>query len=134
MPMILIFASAQARRDRFVAVPTWIFVAGYILVWASAGLVVYVLVQTGDELVSRLASLDRRFWAPLALGATLTVAGCISSRRSSAFVSGIAGRLLPLWHSIGATDRPGRSAWGCDTASTASAAAGLYSLYLLMPG
>ena len=34
-PMILIFALAQARRDRHVAVPTWIFVAGYILVWAA---------------------------------------------------------------------------------------------------
>ena len=39
MPMILIFAAAQARRDRHVAIPTWIFVAGYILVWAAAGLV-----------------------------------------------------------------------------------------------
>ena len=42
-PMILIFASAQARRDRHVAVPTWIFVAGYMLVWAAAGLFAYVL-------------------------------------------------------------------------------------------
>ena len=28
VPMILIFVSAQARRDRRVAVPTWIFVGG----------------------------------------------------------------------------------------------------------
>ena len=38
-PMILTFAAAQARRDRNVAVPTWMFIAGYILVWAYAGLV-----------------------------------------------------------------------------------------------
>src|SRR3954468_11723804 len=33
-PMILMFAAAQARRERDVAIPTWIFVAGYMLVWA----------------------------------------------------------------------------------------------------
>jgi predicted metal-binding membrane protein len=31
-PMILIFASAQARRDRFVAIPTWVFIAGYFVI------------------------------------------------------------------------------------------------------
>ena len=51
-PMILTFAAAQARRDRNVAVPTWIFVAGYILVWGYAGLVVYLLVHAGNELTS----------------------------------------------------------------------------------
>jgi predicted metal-binding membrane protein len=74
-PIILIFASAQARRHRHVAVPTWIFVAGYIFVWAYAGVLVYVLVHACTELVSHLASVDRGVWAPLALGATLTVAG-----------------------------------------------------------
>jgi predicted metal-binding membrane protein len=59
MPMIVIFASAQARRARQVAVPTWIFVAGYIFVWAAAGLLVYVLVQAASELASHPASLDR---------------------------------------------------------------------------
>jgi predicted metal-binding membrane protein len=57
-PMILIFAATQARRDQHVAVPTWIF-AGYILVWAYAGLVVYVLVHAFTDLVSHLAWLDR---------------------------------------------------------------------------
>jgi len=75
MPVILIFASAQARRDRQVAVPTWIFVAGYVLVWGAAGLLVYVLMQIATESVSHFASLDRSIWAPLALGATLIVAG-----------------------------------------------------------
>jgi predicted metal-binding membrane protein len=74
-PMILIFASAQARRDRHVAVPTWIFVAGYVLVWAAAGLGAYVLDQAFTKLVSSQASLDPGTWAPLALGITLILAG-----------------------------------------------------------
>jgi predicted metal-binding membrane protein len=74
-PMIVIFASAQARRARASAVPTWLFVAGYILVWLAAGLLVYVLVQTGSEIATRLTSTERASWAPLALGLTLLAAG-----------------------------------------------------------
>lgn len=73
--MILMFASAQARREREVAVPTWVFVAGYILVWAGAGIVVYVLVQIGSELATSLAPAQRTKWAPLALGTTVAAAG-----------------------------------------------------------
>ena len=75
MPMIVIFASAQARRDQHVAIPTWIFVAGYILIWAAVGLLVYALVQASSELASDRVSLDRGVWRPLALGATLAIAG-----------------------------------------------------------
>jgi predicted metal-binding membrane protein len=74
-PMILTFAAAQARRDRNVAVPTWMFVAGYLLVWAYAGLVVYLLICAGRDLVDHLAWLENGAWAPLALGVTLTLAG-----------------------------------------------------------
>jgi predicted metal-binding membrane protein len=74
MPMIAVFASAQARRDRQVAVPTWIFVAGYILVWAAAGLLVYVLVRAVSKWGNGI-SLDRDIWRPLVLGATLAIAG-----------------------------------------------------------
>ncbi|HEX6012867.1 MAG TPA: DUF2182 domain-containing protein, partial [Geminicoccaceae bacterium] len=74
-PMVLIFAQAQARRARDVAVPTWIFVAGYILVWMAAGLLVHVLVQIGSEMAARVAAADRAGWAPPALGATLVAAG-----------------------------------------------------------
>jgi predicted metal-binding membrane protein len=74
-PMIVIFASAQARRARASAVPTWIFVAGYILVWLAAGLLVYVLVQIGSEIVTGLTSADRASWGPVALGTTLVAAG-----------------------------------------------------------
>jgi hypothetical protein len=55
-PMVIIFASAQARRQEHVAVPTWIFIAGYMIVWAAAGIFVYVLVQFGSELATMLAS------------------------------------------------------------------------------
>ncbi len=51
-PMILVFAAAQSRRDRHVAVPTRIFIAGYILVWAGAGLGAYALDQAFTELLS----------------------------------------------------------------------------------
>ena len=76
-PMILIFASAQARRDRHVAVPTWIFV---VLVWAAAGLGAYVLDQAFTELLRSHASRDRITWAPLALGITLISAGLYQFR------------------------------------------------------
>jgi predicted metal-binding membrane protein len=74
-PMILIFASAQARRDRFVAIPTWVFIAGYFVIWAAAGLLVYLVVQSAIELAGRFVAFDRAIWAPLALGATLVIAG-----------------------------------------------------------
>jgi predicted metal-binding membrane protein len=73
-PIILIFAAAQAGRDRRVAVPTWIFFGGYILVWGWAGVFVYGLVQAGTDL-GRLDWLDRGIWAPIAFGVTLIVAG-----------------------------------------------------------
>jgi predicted metal-binding membrane protein len=74
-PMIFMFAAAQARREQQVAIPTWTFVAGYVLVWAVAGLLVYALVQVGSELATSLDPPQRSRWAPLALGATLFVAG-----------------------------------------------------------
>ncbi|WP_052763966.1 DUF2182 domain-containing protein [Microvirga massiliensis] len=74
-PMVLTFAAAQARRTRTMAIPTWVFIAGYLLVWLAAGLLVYVLVQAGSTIVSSLTSAEREHWAPLALGAVLTGAG-----------------------------------------------------------
>jgi predicted metal-binding membrane protein len=72
-PMILTFAAAQARRDRNVAVPTWIFVAGYSFVWTYAGMVVYVLVHAVDDVARHLSWLQNGVGAPLVLGFTLTV-------------------------------------------------------------
>jgi predicted metal-binding membrane protein len=74
-PMVLVFASAQARRQDHVAVPTWIFIGGYLVVWAAAGLLVYVLVQLGSELATMLTPVERSRWAPIALGSTLVAAG-----------------------------------------------------------
>jgi predicted metal-binding membrane protein len=73
--MIFMFAAAQARRERDVAVPTWIFVASYILVWAAAGVLVYVLVEIGSELATGLAPAERSKWGPIALGITVAAAG-----------------------------------------------------------
>jgi predicted metal-binding membrane protein len=74
-PMMLMFAAAQARRGHDVAIPTWIFIAGYVLVWAAIGLLVYVLVQAGSDAATSLGAATRARWAPLALGITLIVAG-----------------------------------------------------------
>lgn len=74
-PMILTFAAAQARRDHAAAVPTWIFIAGYLFVWSAVGVVVYGLVQVGADAPSFLGSVDRAIWGPLVLGVTLVGAG-----------------------------------------------------------
>jgi predicted metal-binding membrane protein len=74
-PMIVVFASAQARREPSVVVPTWIFVAGYLLVWVAAGVAVFVLVQIGSEMATLLTATGWGRWAPVILGATLVAAG-----------------------------------------------------------
>jgi predicted metal-binding membrane protein len=74
-PMILIFATAQARRVSAAAVPTSIFVAGYLLVWMVAGLFVYALIEIGSELAAGVGAADRVQWAPIALGGTIAAAG-----------------------------------------------------------
>jgi predicted metal-binding membrane protein len=74
-PMVLTFAAAQARRTRNMAIPTWIFVAGYLLVWLTTGVLVYIVVQAGSSVVAHLSSAERERWAPLVLGAVLIGAG-----------------------------------------------------------
>ena len=75
-PLLLLYQSMAGRRSATAAIaPTWVFVAGYLLVWTAAGAVTWALVQLGIELASRLGSADRSTWAPIALGATLIVAG-----------------------------------------------------------
>jgi predicted metal-binding membrane protein len=66
-PMIVVFATAQAGRT---AVPTWIFVAGYLFVWVVTGGAVYVV----TEAATLLSSKDRANSA-LLLGFTLFAAG-----------------------------------------------------------
>jgi len=94
-PMILTFAAAQARRDRNVAVPTWMFVAGYILVWGYAGVVVFVLVYAGKDLVDRFAWPER-----------------LTSAQS---------QLVALQQVLG-NSRVTARGWNCDDASRVSAA------------
>jgi predicted metal-binding membrane protein len=74
-PMILTFASAQARRNHAAAAPTWIFIAGYLFVWSAVGVVVYGVVQVGADASNYLGSVDRAIWGPLVLGVTLVGAG-----------------------------------------------------------
>lgn len=116
-PMVLTFAAAQARRTRNMVIPTWTFVAGYLLVWLAAGLLVYGLVQAGSSVVAHLSSAERERWTPLALGTVLLGAGlyqftplkrtCLAHCRSPlAFVAlhwrdGRTGALrMGLWHGV----------------------------------
>jgi predicted metal-binding membrane protein len=91
-PMILIFASAQARRDRLVAIPTWIFIAGYFVIWAAAGILVYLVVQAATELRVVLLHSTGPFGRRLPSERRWSSQGYISSRRLSAYVSAIAAR------------------------------------------
>ena len=76
-PMLLFYRTVAAgRRAKGGAfVPTWVFAAGYLLVWTAIGVVTWVLVQLGSELAGRGSDADRDTWAPLALGAVLVIAG-----------------------------------------------------------
>ena len=76
-PMLLIFrtVSAQRRARGSAFVPTWVFAAGYLLVWAAIGALIWVLVQAGSDLAGRLGAVERATWGPVALGAVLIVAG-----------------------------------------------------------
>jgi predicted metal-binding membrane protein len=76
-PMLLLFhaVSSQRRARGATFVPTWVFAAGYLLVWIGVGAVAWVLVEAGSELAGRLSDAARETWGPLALGAVLLVAG-----------------------------------------------------------
>ena len=76
-PMLLLFQTVYAKRhvQGGTVVPTWVFAAGYLIVWTTIGAVTFVLVQLGSELAGRLGAADRETWAPIALGATLVLAG-----------------------------------------------------------
>jgi len=76
-PMVLFFRTISAQRTGSggVFAPTWMFVAGYLVVWTAVGALTWALVQVGSGLAGRIGGVDRAAWAPLALGATLAVAG-----------------------------------------------------------
>lgn len=56
-PMILTFHNIQAgkRRRGETVVSTWLFVAGYLLVWTLAGMAAYVLALAAEALAARAA-------------------------------------------------------------------------------
>ncbi|HET7092225.1 MAG TPA: DUF2182 domain-containing protein, partial [Thermomicrobiales bacterium] len=76
-PMLVMFhrLSAQRRAQGAPFVSTWVFAAGYLLVWAAIGVAVYWLIQLASDAATSLGAADRAVWAPIALGATLIVAG-----------------------------------------------------------
>jgi predicted metal-binding membrane protein len=76
-PMILLFhaLAKQRRASTGIFVPTWVFVAGYLLVWTAVGAITWVLVQALSDLAGRLDAAERATWGPLALGAVLIGAG-----------------------------------------------------------
>ena len=86
-PMVLLYRSIASNRTTAgrAFVPTWVFVGGYLLVWTAAGALTWVLVQLGGDLAVRLDAADRETWAPIALGATLAVAGLYQSTPAKDF-------------------------------------------------
>jgi len=76
-PMLLLFrkVATQRKRQGSAFVPTWVFAAGYLLVWTAIGAVTWGLVQVGSEFSGRLGEADREVWGPIVLGAVLVVAG-----------------------------------------------------------
>ena len=74
-PMILLYrtvARGQAARGKGF-VPTWVFVLGYLLVWAGFGVIVYLASQVVTAvLASSMTLVD---WTAYAVAAVLLVAG-----------------------------------------------------------
>jgi predicted metal-binding membrane protein len=76
-PMLLLFrtVATQCRAGTGAGAPTWVFAAGYLLVWTAVGALTWVLVQVLSDVAGRLEAAERARWAPIALGAVLVGAG-----------------------------------------------------------
>ncbi len=75
-PMVLLFARVsgeRARRGQAPLVPSWLFVAGYLAVWTTAGLAAYGLYRAGVAAGTGWLSWDRA--GPYVAGTALAVAG-----------------------------------------------------------
>jgi predicted metal-binding membrane protein len=75
-PMVLVFSRVnreRARRGSLGAVPTWVFVAGYLVAWTAYGLVAYALFRVAKEAAPNFLGWNRggRYVA----GAALVFAG-----------------------------------------------------------
>jgi predicted metal-binding membrane protein len=73
-PLLLLYRSMAGGGARGHA-PAWLLASGYLLVWAIAGAITWALIHAGIEIGDRLGAGDRETIAPVALGATLIVAG-----------------------------------------------------------
>jgi predicted metal-binding membrane protein len=76
-PMLLLFQRVATQRHAAGSgfVPTWIFAAGYLLVWTAVGAITWAIVRLVSAGIGRLHPLERGTWAPLALGGVLILAG-----------------------------------------------------------
>lgn len=76
-PMLLLYRTVAAQRKASdnAFVPTWVFAAGYLLVWTAVGAITWVLVQWLSDVAGQVGAAARATWAPIALGAVLIVAG-----------------------------------------------------------
>jgi predicted metal-binding membrane protein len=76
-PMLLLFQRVSTQRQAAGSgfVPTWLFAAGYLLIWTTVGAITWVLVRLISDQLGRLHPVERGTWAPLALGAVLILAG-----------------------------------------------------------
>lgn len=74
-PMILMFDAIQAGKSRGgrPTVPTWVFVGGYLVVWAAFGLVAYAAALLAGRLSD--GSPDLAMLAPRVGGAVIVAAG-----------------------------------------------------------
>jgi predicted metal-binding membrane protein len=76
-PMLLLFqtVATQRRTSTGASVPTWVFAAGYFVVWTAVGILTWTLIQVLSDVAGRLGAAERATWAPIALGAVLVGAG-----------------------------------------------------------
>jgi predicted metal-binding membrane protein len=74
-PMLIVFRRMAGGRGPRAAARTWIFAAGYLLVWSAIGALAWALVRLSSEAAGRVTAAERAEWGPRALGATLAVAG-----------------------------------------------------------
>jgi predicted metal-binding membrane protein len=76
-PMLLLYRTLATRSmpGGVAFAATWLLVAGYLLVWATAGLAAYALPIAAADLARRADMRDGDRWAPLALGGVLVLAG-----------------------------------------------------------
>jgi len=76
-PMVLLFRTVANQRQKTggAFAPTWVFIAGYLLVWTAVGALTWALVQGLSDAAGRLGVAERATWTPLALGAVLVGAG-----------------------------------------------------------